>query len=71
MEVFKVIEPKAKAVPLVISVPHCGINFPEELQDHYMEDKMKLPDDTDWFVHKLYSFASEMGISIIHANLSR
>lgn len=28
-------------------------------------------DDTDWFVHRLYAFASDLGISIIKANLSR
>jgi N-formylglutamate deformylase len=32
---------------------------------------MKQPYDTDWFVHKLYNFASEMGITIIYANYSR
>ncbi len=71
MDLFTVIEPKTKAVPFVLSVPHCGVNFPDELKEHYNEDMMKQPDDTDWFVHKLYNFASEMGITIIHANFSR
>ncbi len=31
----------------------------------------KMVDDTDWFVHKLYNFAQNQGISIIKANLSR
>jgi N-formylglutamate deformylase len=29
------------------------------------------PDDTDWFVHRLYDFAPAMGITIIHAVYSR
>jgi N-formylglutamate deformylase len=29
------------------------------------------PDDTDWFVHDLYNFASEMGITVVHARYSR
>lgn len=32
---------------------------------------MKAPDDTDWFVQKLYDFGMEMGITMIHANYSR
>lgn len=71
MDLFTIIEPKVKAVPFILSVPHCGVGFPDELKSHYKEDKMANPDDTDWFVHKLYNFASEMGITIIHANLSR
>ena len=29
------------------------------------------PDDTDWFVHDLYNFAPDLGITIIHAKYSR
>lgn len=32
---------------------------------------VQAPDDTDWFVHQLYNFASELGITIIHAKYSR
>ena len=71
MDVFTVIEPKVKLVPFVLSVPHCGVNFPDEIRDHYKEDMIKHPDDTDWFVHKLYKFAADMGITIIYSNLSR
>ena len=68
---FIIIEPKVAKVPLVLSVPHCGTDFPEELKDCYVLDMMKAPDDTDWFVHELYNFANEMGITIIHAKYSR
>lgn len=70
-EPFNIIEPKGKKVPIVISVPHSGIDFPDELKDHYKSDLREKPDDTDWFVHQLYNFASEMGITMIHAKYSR
>jgi N-formylglutamate deformylase len=68
---FYIIEPKGKTVPLVLSVPHCGVEFPSEIKDDYIPEKMQNPDDTDWFVHQLYDFASEMGVTIIHAKYSR
>lgn len=68
---FVIIEPKTKKVPFVLSVPHCGIDFPDELKEDYKPEMMSAPDDTDWFVHKLYNFASELGITIIHAKYSR
>jgi N-formylglutamate deformylase len=58
-------------VPVLISVPHCGVEFPEELRDQYAPELIKAPDDTDWFVHRLYDFAPDMGMTMIHAKYSR
>lgn len=68
---FHIIHPKGTPVPIILSVPHCGTNFPDELKNNFIEEKMLSPDDTDWFVHDLYNFVSELGITIIHAKYSR
>lgn len=68
---YIIIEPKIKSVPFILSVPHCGTEFPDELKGHFIPSKMERPDDTDWYVHKLYDFALEMGITVIHARYSR
>lgn len=68
---FILIEPRNKRVPFVLSVPHCGTEFPDEIKQNYIPEMMTAPDDTDWFVHELYNFATEMGITIIHARYSR
>ena len=68
---FHIIEPKRVKVPFILSVPHCGVEFPDELINHYKPEMVASPDDTDWFVHDLYNFAIEMGITIIHAKYSR
>lgn len=70
-EPFYIIEPKGKKVPFILSVPHCGTEFPTEIKDNYNQERIVAPDDTDWFVHDLYNFASELGITIIHAKYSR
>jgi len=58
-------------VPIIISVPHCGTAFPDEIKDQYKAKLIKAPDDTDWFVQTLYEFAPSMGITMITANYSR
>jgi N-formylglutamate deformylase len=58
-------------VPILISVPHCGTAFPDELKDQYNPELIKAPTDTDWFVNRLYDFAPSMGISMITAHYSR
>ena len=68
---FHIIEPKGDLKPLILSVPHCGTEFPDEVLSDYIPEMAASPDDTDWYVHELYNFASEMGITIIHAKYSR
>ena len=68
---FYIIEPIEPVVPIILSIPHCGVEFPNEIKDTYLEGQLKKLDDTDWFLQDLYSFASEMGITIIHAKYHR
>ncbi len=71
MTPFEIIEPKGEKVPVIISVPHCGTDFPDEIAAHFNSELRKTLDDTDWFVDRLYDFASEMGITIIKARYHR
>jgi len=68
---FYIIEPTVKKVPFILSVPHCGTEFPTELKQDYVPNMMASPDDTDWFVQDLYNFATELGITIVYAKYSR
>jgi N-formylglutamate deformylase len=68
---FFIIEPKGKKVPIILSSPHSGIEFPDELKTHFRAELMAQPDDTDWFIHELYNFAPDLGITVIHARFSR
>ena len=56
--------------PLLISVPHDGIHLPAEIRDRMTTAGTALP-DTDWHVAELYSFARELGASMLVANYSR
>lgn len=71
MEPFKIQDPSLGAVPIIISVPHCGTSFPEELKNEFKSEFIRWPDDTDWFVETLYDFAPSMGMKVIHAVYSR
>ena len=70
-EPYFLIEPARARVPVILSSPHSGMEFPDELKTHFRAELMKQPDDTDWFVHKLYNFVSDLGITMIHARYSR
>lgn len=69
--VYEIIEPTAPRVPIVISVPHCGVAFPEDIREQYVAELIENPEDTDWFVDRLYDFAPAMGITLIKAHYSR
>jgi len=70
-EPYFLAEPAAKKVPVIVSSPHSGTDFPDELKTHFRAELMAQPDDTDWFVHELYNFVSELGVTMIHARYSR
>lgn len=56
--------------PLLISVPHDGVHLPPVVRTRMTAAGAALP-DTDWHVAELYSFARELGASILVANYSR
>jgi N-formylglutamate deformylase len=68
---YKITPHQGKELPIIISVPHCGILFPEEIKNQFKADMISSPDDTDWFVDRLYGFAPEMGMTMIGAVCSR
>ena len=69
--IYHLIEPKSPKVPIVVSVPHSGIIFPEREKLLYKPEALASLDDTDWFVDVLYDFVSEMGITLISAQYHR
>jgi len=71
METYRIKRPSTPRVPILVSVPHCGTAFPDEIKNEYDQELMNAPDDTDWFVDRLYSFAPHLGITMITAVLSR
>ena len=68
---FSIIPANGELAPIIISIPHVGTAFPEEVIYFYEPAQLKSLDDTDWFLDQLYAFAPEMGITIIKANYSR
>lgn len=63
--------PKTQRIPILLSVPHCGIEIPSEIRDTFQPEILTNMDDTDWFVDKLYDFAPTIGITMITARYSR
>lgn len=69
--VYKIQEARGNKVPILVSVPHRGFAFPDEIKDQYKTSMRKAPGDTDWYVDQLYDFVMDMGITMISANYSR
>lgn len=56
--------------PLLVSIPHAGIDVPDAIARRFTERGHDLP-DTDWYVDRLYEFASDLGASVLSATHSR
>ncbi len=57
-------------VPLLVSMPHSGLNLTPEVEQGLTDAARKLP-DTDWFIPELYECVKDLGVSVISANYSR
>ncbi|MFJ2984474.1 MULTISPECIES: N-formylglutamate deformylase [unclassified Pseudomonas] len=57
-------------LPLLISMPHAGLQLTPAVHDGLVEPARSLP-DTDWHIPHLYDFARELGASVVAAEYSR
>jgi N-formylglutamate deformylase len=56
--------------PLLVSLPHDGIELPAGFLARLTPDAQRLP-DTDWWVARLYDVARELGASVLRPRYSR
>lgn len=56
--------------PLLVSMPHVGLEIPEDLQSGMTDIALTLK-DTDWYVDRLYNFLEDLDVSVIRARYSR
>lgn len=56
--------------PLVVSVPHAGIEIPPDVERGLASGWLARK-DTDWWVDRLYDFAGSLGATVIRTAVSR
>ncbi len=68
---YRIDRPHQITSPVLVSIPHSGIEFPEEIKNDFFPKFQNFPEDTDWYLHNLYDFCTEIGITVISAPFSR
>lgn len=56
--------------PLILSIPHAGIEIPDEFSGVFRSDWLARK-DADWHLPRLYSFAEELDATVLVAKISR
>ncbi len=57
-------------LPLIVSFPHTGIEIPVDIEGRIASPWLARK-DADWWVHRLYDFASKMGATTVRTAISR
>jgi formiminoglutamase len=57
-------------LPLIVSMPHTGTDVPTEIEKDFVSPWLARK-DADWWVERLYEFASGMGATVIRTAISR
>lgn len=55
--------------PLIVSLPHTGTHLPEDVVG--LRDRANALHDADFFIDRLYAFASDLGATRIRTGMSR
>jgi N-formylglutamate deformylase len=56
--------------PLLVSLPHVGIEIPQNMQADYVPHALEV-EDTDWHLASLYALAKHIGASLLAPRYSR
>ena len=64
-------EPIGEQVPLLLSIPHCGMDVPDEIRRRFASETIAVLPDTDFHLQRLYDFAPQLGVRTVYARYSR
>jgi len=64
------VEVTRRGGPLVLSMPHAGTHVPPDIHECLTPLGRGLP-DTDWWIDRLYDFATELDATVVCATASR
>jgi N-formylglutamate amidohydrolase len=68
---FFVREPSVAGIPVVVSIPHTGVQVPRDISEQFASEYIASLPMTDWHLHHLYDFLPGLGVTTIFANWSR
>ena len=56
--------------PLIVSFPHTGTDLPREIEAQLASPWLARK-DADWWIHRLYGFAADLGATTVRTTISR
>jgi formiminoglutamase len=56
--------------PLLVSMPHTGVDIPQDMQSALISPWLARK-DADWWVNRLYDFAPALGATVVRTGISR
>jgi N-formylglutamate amidohydrolase len=68
---FTLIEPRAQEVPVVVEVPHAGLELDAETLSTLVAPAQAIGRDADLYVDELYADAPDCGATLLSARMSR
>ena len=64
------LEVRRGTAPLIISFPHTGTEIPPSFAGRFVSEWLAQR-DADWWVHRLYDFASRLDVTTVRTRISR
>jgi N-formylglutamate amidohydrolase len=71
MEAFRIVRPAAKEIPVLVEIPHAGLNIDAPALETIKAPARCLARDADLYVDELYAGATDEGATMLISNVSR
>lgn len=68
---FRVVQPAGEETPVIVEVPHAGLDVPAHFRGPMVAPLRALARDADLYVDELYAGAPEVGATLLVAHTSR
>jgi N-formylglutamate deformylase len=68
---LRIVRPEGRALPVLVSIPHAGLDVPAEIAPELCVDDYMLRANADLAVDRLYEGAVHAGATLLVANVSR
>jgi N-formylglutamate deformylase len=68
---FELVTPSREETPVIVEVPHAGLEVPREVREQLLVSDRTLLRDSDLYVDRLYASAPSHGATLLVSRLSR
>lgn len=71
MTPYEIVGPSAPNLPVIVEIPHSGMDIPDHAARYFAPEFMRSKLNTDWHLDRLFGFLGEWGLTVLKNHIFR